>query len=84
MLTREQIGIDSDTILLYIPVLYCVFRCSSCDSLFSSLIGLEHHKEEFEHWSGEEEDDLGNDQRIRNTFQDSSDESETSELDRLI
>lgn len=32
------------------------FRCSACDSLFPSLMALEHHKEEFEHWS--EEDDI--------------------------
>jgi hypothetical protein len=25
-------------------------RCSGCDSLFPSLMLLEHHKEEFEHW----------------------------------
>lgn len=28
--------------------------CSGCDSLFPSLMLLEHHKEEFEHWSDEE------------------------------
>uniref|UniRef100_A0A182VT20 C2H2-type domain-containing protein n=1 Tax=Anopheles minimus TaxID=112268 RepID=A0A182VT20_9DIPT len=30
--------------------------CSGCDSLFSSLMLLEHHKEEFEHWSDYEDD----------------------------
>uniref|UniRef100_A0A6P4F332 Uncharacterized protein LOC108046542 n=1 Tax=Drosophila rhopaloa TaxID=1041015 RepID=A0A6P4F332_DRORH len=30
------------------------FGCSGCDSLFPSLMLLEHHKEEFEHWSDEE------------------------------
>ncbi|XP_050071351.1 uncharacterized protein LOC126559262 [Anopheles maculipalpis] len=32
------------------------FGCSGCDSLFSSLMLLEHHKEEFEHWSDYEDD----------------------------
>uniref|UniRef100_A0A336LJD1 CSON002940 protein n=1 Tax=Culicoides sonorensis TaxID=179676 RepID=A0A336LJD1_CULSO len=30
------------------------FGCSGCDSLFPSLMLLEHHKEEFEHWSDTE------------------------------
>ncbi|KAL3280252.1 hypothetical protein HHI36_017747, partial [Cryptolaemus montrouzieri] len=30
--------------------------CSACDSLFTTLMALEHHKEEFEHWSGDEDD----------------------------
>ncbi|XP_053698245.1 uncharacterized protein LOC128745240 [Sabethes cyaneus] len=32
------------------------FGCSGCDSLFPSLMLLEHHKEEFEHWSDFEDD----------------------------
>uniref|UniRef100_A0A182ISX7 Uncharacterized protein n=1 Tax=Anopheles atroparvus TaxID=41427 RepID=A0A182ISX7_ANOAO len=32
------------------------FGCSGCDSLFPSLMLLEHHKEEFEHWSDYEDD----------------------------
>ncbi|XP_058063185.1 uncharacterized protein LOC131213207 [Anopheles bellator] len=31
------------------------FGCSGCDSLFPSLMLLEHHKEEFEHWSDYED-----------------------------
>lgn len=34
------------------------FRCSACDSIFPSLMSLEHHKEEFEHWSDEDDDIL--------------------------
>lgn len=34
----------------------CRYSCSGCDSLFSSLMLLEHHKEEFEHWSDYEDD----------------------------
>ncbi|KAL5284269.1 hypothetical protein ACFFRR_006510 [Megaselia abdita] len=30
------------------------FGCTGCDSLFPSLMLLEHHKEEFEHWSEDE------------------------------
>ena len=34
-------------------------RCSECDTLFNSLMDLEHHKEELQHWSedDDEEDD---------------------------
>ncbi|XP_019874906.1 uncharacterized protein LOC109602904 [Aethina tumida] len=32
------------------------FGCTACDSLYPSLMALEHHKEEFEHWSGDEDD----------------------------
>jgi hypothetical protein len=65
-----------------IKLIHCykyVFRCSACDSLFPSLMALEHHKEEFEHWSGDES--------IGNTESDdeSSDDTVTSEeLERLL
>ena len=29
-------------------------RCSSCDSLFSTATALEDHKDDMEHWSGDE------------------------------
>uniref|UniRef100_A0A182FIW6 Uncharacterized protein n=1 Tax=Anopheles albimanus TaxID=7167 RepID=A0A182FIW6_ANOAL len=32
-------------------------RCSGCDSLFPTLMLLEHHKEEFEHWSDYEDNE---------------------------
>ncbi|KAG4080166.1 hypothetical protein HA402_008237 [Bradysia odoriphaga] len=32
------------------------FGCSGCDMLFPSLMLLEHHKEEFEHWSDVDDD----------------------------
>ena len=32
-------------------------RCSACDTLFNSLMDLEHHKEALGHWSDEDEDD---------------------------
>ncbi|PSN51674.1 hypothetical protein C0J52_09609 [Blattella germanica] len=54
-------------------------RCSACDSLFPSLMALEHHKEEFEHWSGDES--LGNTESGDET----SDDTVTSEeLERLL
>ena len=34
-------------------------RCSECDTLFNSLMDLEHHKEELQHWSEEEEEEEG-------------------------
>lgn len=36
--------------LLMIYHISIFHRCSGCDSLFPSLMLLEHHKEEFEHW----------------------------------
>lgn len=38
----------------FINVISFRCRCSACDSLFPSLMALEHHKEEFEHWSGDD------------------------------
>ena len=32
-------------------------RCSECDTLFNSLMDLEHHKEALGHWSDDDEDD---------------------------
>ena len=29
-------------------------RCDACDNLFNSLMDLEHHKEELNHWSDDE------------------------------
>ncbi|XP_055380792.1 GATA zinc finger domain-containing protein 4-like [Condylostylus longicornis] len=34
------------------------FGCSECDSLFTSLMLLEHHKDEFEHWSDYDESQI--------------------------
>ena len=34
----------------------CCCRCSTCESLFNTVMELEHHKEEHGHWSSEEED----------------------------
>ena len=32
-------------------------RCSECDTLFNSLMDLEHHKEELQHWSEDDEEE---------------------------
>lgn len=45
-------------------------RCSICECLFDSLMLLEHHKEESEHWSDE-------------GFSDSESESDDWQLDEL-
>ena len=34
-----------------------MIRCSECDTLFNSLMDLEHHKEALQHWSEEEEEE---------------------------
>jgi hypothetical protein len=56
-----------------------VVRCSACDSLFPSLMALEHHKEEFEHWSADES--AGN----TDSGDETSDATVTSEeMERLL
>ena len=34
-----------------------LFSCDTCERLFDSLMLLEHHKEEYEHWSSDDEED---------------------------
>lgn len=64
-------------------------RCNGCDSLFSSLMLLEHHKEEFEHWSDFEEDRLPccrrnrRDDEFTDTDSNTSD-AESEDLERLL
>lgn len=68
--------------------LFC-YSCNSCDSLFTSLMLLEHHKEEFEHWS---DDELGRgiccrQNRCNDYFTDTesfSSEAESEDLERLL
>lgn len=54
------------------------FRCGACDSLFPSLMALEHHKEEFEHWSGDENAISPNSQS------EESSEETSEEMERLL
>ncbi|KAF5292728.1 hypothetical protein FQA39_LY13887 [Lamprigera yunnana] len=58
-------------------MIFTVNRCSACDSLFPSLMALEHHKEEFEHWSGDEDDEIYTDS-------DEDDTLTTEERERLL
>lgn len=68
-----------------------VFRCSGCDTLFPSLMLLEHHKEEYEHWSESEEDrhqhccrrNRRNDYDYTDTETGTSD-AESEDLERLL
>ncbi|XP_055617485.1 uncharacterized protein LOC129762904 [Toxorhynchites rutilus septentrionalis] len=66
------------------------FGCSGCDSLFPSLMLLEHHKEEFEHWSDFEDDGRlpccrrnRRDDEYTDTDTGSSD-AESEDLERLL
>lgn len=63
------------SISIIILTLFIDFSCSSCDSLFSTLMALEHHKEEFEHWSGED---------CCHSISENSDEDTTYEMERLL
>ncbi len=31
-----------------------IYSCNACDTLFSTLMSLEHHKELYDHWSEDE------------------------------
>lgn len=64
---------------MYCNLLCC--RCSACDSLFPSLMALEHHKEEFEHWSG---DELSVGQPSGDEDEDSLETVCSEELERLL
>lgn len=62
--------------------------CSGCDTLFPSLMLLEHHKEEFEHWSDEDDDDRPPCcRRNRDDYTDTdsfTSEAESEDLERLL
>ncbi|XP_055322225.1 putative uncharacterized protein DDB_G0282133 [Sitodiplosis mosellana] len=65
------------------------FGCSGCDTLFPSLMLLEHHKEEFEHWSDEDDDDRLPPccRRNRDEYTDTdsfTSEAESEDLERLL
>ncbi|ETN67794.1 hypothetical protein AND_000380 [Anopheles darlingi] len=67
------------------------FGCSGCDSLFPTLMLLEHHKEEFEHWSDYEDNErLPCCRRNRLDDEDHTDtetatsEAESEDLERLL
>lgn len=68
--------------------LFC--RCSGCDTLFPSLMLLEHHKEEFEHWSDDDDDlnrppccrrNRGDDYTDTDSF---TSDAESEDLERLL
>jgi hypothetical protein len=70
-----------------------VARCGGCDTLFPSLMLLEHHKEEYEHWSDSEEYQSGTDlycrRNRRNDYEFSDSEvytsdAESEDLERLL
>lgn len=66
------------------------FGCSGCDSLFPSLMLLEHHKEEFEHWSDVDDDNGQPACCRRNRGDDYTDtdsitsDAESEDLERLL
>lgn len=66
------------------------FSCGGCDTLFPSLMLLEHHKEEYEHWSDSEEYQRPCCRRNRRddfdyTESDScSSEAESEDMERLL
>lgn len=65
-------------------------RCGGCDTLFTSLMLLEHHKEEYEHWSDSEEYSRPCCRRNRRNDCDFSDsetctsDAESEDLERLL
>lgn len=80
--------------VFYLNFHFCAFlrfnncSCSGCDTLFPSLMLLEHHKEEFEHWSDEDDDDRPPCcRRNRDDYTDTdsfTSEAESEDLERLL
>lgn len=66
------------------------FRCSACDTIFPSVMLMEHHKEEYEHWSDSEEYQQPCCRRNRREEFDFSDseaftsDAESEDLERLL
>ena len=46
-----------------------IFSCTVCESLFNTVMDLEHHKEELEHWSDDDELDPWSDDEDHNEVQ---------------
>ena len=42
------------------------FSCNVCDTLFQTNISLEYHKEEYGHWTSDEDDDYDEDEEFGN------------------
>lgn len=77
-------------IRIQIVSLFSLDRCGGCDTLFPSLMLLEHHKEEYEHWSDSEEYQRPCCRRNRRNDCDYSDsetctsDAESEDLERLL
>lgn len=64
-------------------------RCGGCDTLFGDIVHLDHHKDEYEHWSEGDDAHLPccqRNRRIEFEFSDSDSDSEaqSEDLERLI
>ena len=44
------------------------FSCNVCDTLFQTSMSLEYHKEEYGHWTSDEDDDYDEDEEVGNIF----------------
>lgn len=79
----------TDFIFIAYDFFFVRCSCSGCDTLFPSLMLLEHHKEEFEHWSDEDDDDRLPPccRRNRDEYTDTdsfTSEAESEDLERLL
>ena len=45
-------------------MIFLNYRCNVCDTLFNTSMSLEYHKEEFGHWTSDEDDDYDEDEEI--------------------
>lgn len=54
-------------------------RCGTCDAIFPTLMALEAHREEVDHWSSDDEDDDEDDEDLELDDHDMSDDD--SQLD---
>ena len=53
-------NIKNIVVILFLIAIY-IFRCNTCDSLFSTNMSLEHHKDLYDHWSDDDYDSLTDD-----------------------
>ena len=57
----DGLNMTQPCLKLVCSIFFCI-SCSACDTLFNSLMDLEHHKEALGHWSDDEDEDEDDDE----------------------
>lgn len=58
-------------------------RCGTCDAIFPTLMALEAHQEEADHWSSDDEDDDDDDDKDLDGRRDLSEDSQLDTEDEM-